>query len=690
MGQVSYIDFARSGNKLVYSTRNKLGVRVMNEESLKYQLFVEVNEDEYDGEGWINTHEKPVNRIICSSRSEHRTEINRAISQGKEIWESDAKPEYVTLENMCPDKSAPKLHVSIFDIEVDSNPEDGFPEPHSAAYPINAVSIHNKWLKDDGKISLLLHPENMTIEQARDLLAGKVSQDKDGNIIDCPPDDEFGVMDESDGYFIFESEKELLFQLYECWEDADVLSGWNSKFFDIPYIIQRSRIVLGEEDPDVVREDFLDPELRNLGESESFINGLAERFLSRLSSLHLYPDKRSVQRYGNTEYVYDMKGTIDLDYLDLYKKYTLDQKHSYSLDSILELEIGETKVAYEGSLYDLYRKDYRRFVAYSRQDTMGLSKMDDEKQFINLANSMAHMAGVRIPDALGSVVIIERAMAQRFHDRKIALPNHNSYMGEKFPVPGAFVLDPRPGLFTDGGVVSYDYNSLYPSIIRTLNIDPMTIVAYLDISETLKKFKHYVENEKMTNTEAWARFLGTIEYQRVITDSEESVIVCMEREYENIRNERNEIIGRKPTKFVMSGKDVHDMIKEEGLTITPMGLIISNETYGVIPQTLTEWYEDRVEAKKEKARLKKEMESIGDSINEEEKHEYEVKIANQETLQQSLKLMLNSTYGAMGNSYFRMFDPRMAASITLGGRACLLSMAYGLEYLLDTLPYPIE
>jgi len=660
----AYIDVAQitteSGRDVVRSVlRNKKGVRFRRDFTPIHRFYQTVEaHDPDDTERWVSVTGLPVAKVDCSSMREKKKLLSDYFGTVDMVWESDVRQDHQIIEEYL-SEDVPDLHVSVFDIEVDIDPSLGFPEPSTARFPINAVSNHNKWT--DESTTLVLAPDNIDIETCEKLLRGEVSQDEDGNIIDVPADDDFGDLLADAGWKLYETERELLLDMIQLWTDTDIWTGWNSESFDVPYIVQRIRQVLGDEDPDHVYSDFVDTDI------ELKVSEASRRFLTALCpTMDKLPTKRIVERYGRSETVLQTYGIVHVDYLNLYRKYTLGEKHSYKLDNILRDEIGETKVEYTGNLFDLYRKDFRRFVAYSYQDTRGLSRLDDKKRFIDLANRMVHMAGVTFRDVMGSVALIERALMKHYHKRGIILNDRHdvSYYGfeKEFPVPGAYVLDPIPGMVTEGGIVAYDYNSLYPSIIRTLNIDPQTIVGHLDVSETLRQIEVMMAG-KMTATEAWAHFAGTLEYQAVVSRSDERVIYVDEH-----TKQRYEVTGR----------ELWNLLVDEGLTITPFGLIITNEEYGVIPSVLTEWYEQRVESKKIIKRAREELHGDNEP-SPERKKELESMIGVHDSIQQAMKTLLNSTYGAMANKYFRMYDPRMAASVTLAGRMLLLSMSYGLE-----------
>ena len=147
-------------------------------------------------------------------------------------------------------------------------------------------------------------------------------------------------------------------------EDADVLSGWNSEGYDIPYTIKRVERILSKSDT------------------------------RRFCLWDKYPRKREYEKFGKEQTTYDLHGRVHLDSLNLYQQYTYHEMHSYSLDAIAEYELGEHKIQYEGTLDQLYNNDFKKFVDYNRQDTMLLKRLDDKLKFIDLARGVCHLGHI--------------------------------------------------------------------------------------------------------------------------------------------------------------------------------------------------------------------------------------------------------------------------------------------------------
>ena len=296
---------------------------------------------------------------------------------------------------------------------------------------------------------------------------------------------------------LFKTEKEMLTTFLSLIDDADILSGWNSEGFDIPYIHNRIIQILGKEET------------------------------RRLCLWGKFPRKREYESYGRQNITYDLVGRIHMDYLQLYRKNTYHEMHSYRLDFVGEYEVGEKKIPYEGSLDHLYNNDFEKFIEYNRQDVMLLVKIDAKNKFIELSNNLAHENCVLLPTTMGAVALIDQAIVNEAHDLGFVVPNRkrdddtrDSYADDDDEdvnisgVVGAYVADPKEGMHDwIGGV---DINSLYPSAIRALNMSPETVVGHIRPEATDKLIFKRMKGEKKTFADAWNGMFGTLEYNMVM------------------------------------------------------------------------------------------------------------------------------------------------------------------------------
>jgi len=529
-----------------------------------------------------------LNRVVSKSHKEFQKE--QRIYNNQRLYESDINPIFRTLAENYLGVDAPKLHTAFFDIEVDFDPERGYASPDDPFMPITAISVHLQWL--DTLVTLALPPKTLTAEQAQELVK------------DFP------------NTHVFDNEGDMLETFLDLIQDADVLSGWNSEGYDIPYTINRVTKVLSKEDT------------------------------RRFCLWNQFPKKREYEKFGRTATTYDLVGRVHLDSLELYRKYTYEERHTYRLDAIGEMEIGERKTVYEGTLDQLYNNDFRKFIEYNRQDTALLDKLDKKLKFLDLANTIAHENTVLLQTTLGAVAVTEQAIINEAHHRGMIVPSRakRDELGDT-QAAGAYVAYPKKGLHDWIG--SMDINSLYPSVIRALNMGPETIVGQLRQDYT----QAYIEGEMAKGKSfaaAWEGRFAAIEYDFVMNQDRANDITI---EWENDETS------------IMSGAEIYELIfnSNKPWMLSANGTIFTYETEGVIPGLLKRWYAERKELQ---AKLK-------DAIKAENKIEEEY----WDKRQLVKKINLNSLYGAILNAGCRFFDKRIGQSTTLTGRSIARHMA---------------
>lgn len=602
---MSYIDAIYDrDNHAVKVVERVNGDRVERTYPVTYQFFIE------DKNGLHKSiYHKPLSRIKAKSYSDFRKKLHEYSKVKK--YESDLKPVNVCLSENYMNADVPNPHVVFFDIEtgfqryayrdehmvkmLDKNIRvfdlarlknrheemvfdhvtkewvpvegcrylelgSGFSEPSDADNPITAISMYLQWL--NLSVCLAVPPLSMTFDEAKSLLA------------DMPH------------VVLYRTEKEMLLEFLQIIDDGDILSGWNSKSYDIPYMINRMKKLIPKD-------------------------------LNRICLWNQSPKKREFEKYGKVDFTYELSGRIHLDYMDLYIKYNYEERSSYSLDAIGEYELGERKVEYKGTLSELYENDFRLFVEYAIQDTALLNKLDLKLKFIELANFIAHTGTVLIPATMGAVALSEQAIINEAHSLGLRLPDKkvepkNSTGDQDYAeyaeqddsydiidddnlefeelyrtkAAGAYVAYPKIGLHDDVG--SLDVNSLYPSNIRALNMSTETIHGQVRQERTdayiLGKMK-----EGSSFADAWEGLFGSIEYQLIMDKSQELITIDWEADGSSTTMTAEEaynlfFTGNKP--YVMSAN----------------GTIFSLQYEGVIPGLLTKWYAQR---KEYQANLKK-------------------------------------------------------------------------------------
>ena len=578
-----YVDafFDRDAD-IIRAVERRDGKRHYQEYQAKYTFYYEDPKGKYK-----SIYDDPLTRIVCKNTKDFRKEL--AINKGKKMFESDVNPIFQCLSEHYLNQDAPKLNVAFFDIETDFDPERGFADPSDPFMPITAITVHLQWL--DALVTFALPPKTLTMEEAQ---------------AECA---------DFDNTYLYENEGDMLQAFLDVIEDADILSGWNSEGYDIPYTVNRVSRVLSKDDT------------------------------RRFCLWKQLPRRREFEKFGKTAETFDTIGRVHMDYLELYRKYTYEERHTYRLDAIGEMEVGENKTVYEGTLDQLYNNDFKKFIEYNRQDVALLDKIDKKLRFIDLANEIAHDNTVLLQTTAGAVAVTEQAIVNEAHRRGMQAPNRVQHEGQT-AAAGAYVAYPKKGVHKWIG--SMDLNSLYPSIIRAMNMAPETIIGQIrpDLTE---EFLHNAQTlEKKSFAASWEGKFATLEYDAVM-EQRKDVALTLDLE--------------DGTSHVLSGAEIYKLIfdSHQPWMLSANGTVFTTEVEGVIPGLLKRWYAERKE-------LQAKMRKAIDAGNETE-------IAFWDKRQLVKKINLNSLYGAILNPGCRFFDKRIGQSTTLTGRQIAKHMA---------------
>ena len=300
--------------------------------------------------------------------------------------------------------------ILIVTIDIEVQCENGFPDPHKAIEPLISITLKNHQTK---KIMVWG--------------VGKFNNTRDDvTYVEC----------DTEGKLIQDF---LLFWEGNC---PDIITGWNTEFFDIPYICNRVKNLFGEDE------------------------------VKRLSPWKSVFSKKIFSR-GRDHQIYEIQGVAALDYLDLYRKFTYTNQESYRLDHIAYVELGERK---DGNPFETFRewyqKDFQSFIEYNITDVELVDKLEDKMKLIELCLTMAYDAKVNYMDVLGSTKYWDILIYNYLRDKNIVIPQKkHSEKAEKFE--GAYVKEPQVGMHK--WVMSFDLNSLYPHLIMQYNISPETL-----------------------------------------------------------------------------------------------------------------------------------------------------------------------------------------------------------------------
>lgn len=313
------------------------------------------------------------------------------------------------------------IKIAYIDIEVES--ENGFPEPRTAYERITAITLKiGDEIRIFGSGDYTPHMENVV-------------------------------------YRHYDEEIQLLeaFIDYWCLHNPDVITGWNVRFFDVPYIVNRITNLLGDKEA------------------------------KRLSPWGRV-DEREVEVMNRKQQAYAISGISILDYMELYKKYSNTPQESYRLDHIAFMEVGERKVDYSeyNNLHQLYKYNYQKYIEYNVRDVLLVEKLNDKGRLIDLALTLAYDNKVNYDDVFMQVRMWDAIIYNYLNDLKIVIPQMDEDSRKDTAYEGAYVKEPLVGMHK--WVVSFDLNSLYPHLIMQYNISMETLVQPREYKDSLRKF----------------------------------------------------------------------------------------------------------------------------------------------------------------------------------------------------------
>lgn len=405
---------------IVWERNQKTGKRDIKKYDAEYYFFVRDPDGEYE-----DIHGNSLMKLEFNDNKAFREAAERFRDAGEKVYESDISVEYKTLSKYYYGKEIGKLNTTLFDIEVDYDKTEGFSGPEDARDPINAVSFYHQ--HQDRMVVYAVPPKGQkwTLDDIPDRIK---------NIADV---------------VLCANEKELLRGFLSEIEDSDIISGWNSEGYDVPYVYERLKRVLGESSANKL----------------SFDLARSPRY------------KEIEDKYGNTKQRLDIFGRVHIDYLQLFMKFEPGERDSWSLESVAEEELDDMeKLQYEGSLADLYKDDFVEFLRYNVRDSEILKGLEELKGYMTLAVMLSHTDAAQIGDVIGTIKLTEASIINYCHytlNKRVPDSNRDfDPNGKKFK--GAFVISPQAGLHD--WVASIDVTSLYPSAMRTVNISPDVIV----------------------------------------------------------------------------------------------------------------------------------------------------------------------------------------------------------------------
>ena len=441
-----------------------------------------------------------------------------------------------------------KNPIKVLFLDIETYSPDEFPKPSDPTHTVNVITVYD---------SIDCHYYTFGLKEYD-------NKDSDVTYIQC------------------NTERDLFKKFVQYIEKdyPDIMSGWNSEFFDLPYILNRCKRILGEE------------------------------WTNRLSpSGKVY--SRSIRgQFGIEATRWYIEGISLIDYLDVYKRFSVGVKESYKLDAIGEAELGENKVDFGSmNLATLSDNDWQTFVEYNIQDVRLLTKLEEKLKYTELIKMLAYVGLTTFEAALGSLSVINGATAVRARHRNQIIPSfiRNEDTGKN---PGAYVGDPLPGF--QENIISFDANSLYPNVMISLNMSPETKVAKIE-------------------------------------DKNNSEIV--------LRHVNGQVFSLKHDKFIQ-------FCKKEEIAISKANILFTQKRKGVMPEILDYYYNERV-------KIKAELKTARLEYNKNKSQKVKFKIEQLDAKQLCIKVFINSIYGYFGNKNAPFGDDDIASSITLTGQSVI-------------------
>lgn len=534
-----YTSVNRYGNNILYRGIEN-GERIAKKIKFSPTLFVNSPQNT----GWYNLQNQPVLPKMFDTMRDAKEYIKQY--EGVDNKTIYGTTNYITqfINDRFP--NAPrfernKINVTTIDIEVAS--DDGFPFVEQAAHPVISITMKNN-VDDVYRVWGLYdyEPDNCEVEGVNAI-----------QYIKC------------------KDEIDLLLSWLSYWHDPrwcpDIVTGWNTRLFDFPYLINRVKNIIGGD----VYKKF---------------------------SPWGIVDQRNIMMARGEVIAFEMAGIQQLDYYDLFTKfgYTYGEQASYKLDHIAHVVLGERKLSYDehGSLHSLYKHDFQKFIDYNIKDVQIVDRLEEKLGLITLAITMAYRGGVNYSETFGTVQIWDSILYRLLYKQKIACPP--KFSKEKVPYPGAYVKDPQTGMHD--WVVSFDLNSLYPMIIVQYNMSPETVLQ------------------------------GKVS------------------------------LGPEPVDKLLSDDKIEI---PEGTTMAASGVKFSKDQVGIIPAIIKQYYDERRVIKNKMLKAKQAYEKTPTKRLENE-------MTILENQQMSIKILMNSLYGALGNKHFRYFNNHVAEAITTSGQ----------------------
>jgi DNA polymerase elongation subunit (family B) len=413
-----YTSVFQRGNRIYYQGYDK-GLRVKEVVNYKPYMFLPKQNGKYktlDG--------KPVEKMMFDDISDARDFVKRYEDVANmEIYGLNSFVYTFIYDNFKGDIDYDPNLVKIGILDIECAADEGFPDIQKADKEITAVTIR-------------FNNKNFVFGRGK-----------------------FIPKDNKTFYIQCKDEYELLQKFLSCWMslDLDIVTGWNIEFFDIPYLVNRIRVLFNEKEA------------------------------KRLSPWFIL-DEKTVEFRGKENQSFTPAGIAVLDYYQLYRKFTFGNQESYKLDYIAQIELDEKKIDHSEhkNFLTFYRDDFQKFIEYNIHDCVLVERLDDKMKFLEQVMALAYNAKVNYNDTMTTVRPWDVIIHNYLLDQGIVIPQFKKQSNFDSLV-GGYVKEPKIGL--SKWVVSFDLTSLYPSLIQQYNISPEKMI-------NKKTLKEMIEREK--------------------------------------------------------------------------------------------------------------------------------------------------------------------------------------------------
>ena len=513
------------------------------------------------------------NKNIRGLKQESLRKVTKWNKENTKLHFHDMRPYQRFLIDMYGNNDEPSVtHQEVFfDIECEMGGALTEDYIRSAPKPITSIAWWHRQ-KDEWKI-LILDKK------------GELQQAQEGNRAIVP----------------VKTEKELLGAFITNLREInpDILVGYNSDYFDIPYLYYRLCNVFDKE-----------------------VAGM-------LSPIGIVQDESAWNRDGWLK----IAGTESLDYMKLHKKFSFRDEPSFKLDALGKKYVGLEKIEYEGSLDRLFQEDKQKFISYNFRDVEILKALDEKFQYLPLTKNLAHKGKINYSDVYKNSMIHDGAISAYLLEQGIIPPARDRNPITKKNYAGGYLFCPNAGLYNY--MFDEDLTSLYPSIIMSLNIGKETLIGRIMMPDE----KVVVEGKEIFNCRC-----GLNDLKKMNPDHEFTV-----------QNSK-----RRTTQ--MKVKEIIELVEKSGLAISANGVLYRTDFDSVLKTILAKWFEERVIYKNKMKQAYK----AGNKADGEKFH----------LMQHTMKILLNSLYGATALGSFRYGNVILSESITLSGQRIIQESAY--------------